>query len=70
LLTAGLIDEIRLVVAPVIVGHGRRLFPDGGTPAGLRLTKSDATPGGLALQVYEWVGLPDYATYSGLSGVA
>jgi dihydrofolate reductase len=69
LLAADLIDELRLVVAPVIVGHGRRLFPDGGAPAGLRLVSSDTTPGGLALQIYEWAGPPDYATYSGASDV-
>ena len=67
LLAAGLIDELRLVVAPVIVGHGRRLLPAGGAPAGLRLVSSKTTPGGLALQTYEWTGQPDFATYSGAS---
>ena len=65
MLAAGLIDELRLVVAPVIVGNGRRLFPDGGAPAGLRLTSNETTPAGLAFQTYEWVGLPEYATYTG-----
>lgn len=65
MLAAGLIDELRLVVAPVIVGTGHRLFPDGGAPAGLRLTSNETTPGGLAFQTYEWVGLPQYATYTG-----
>ncbi|WP_241979842.1 dihydrofolate reductase family protein [Cryobacterium glaciale] len=65
LLAAGLIDELRLVVAPVILGHGRRLFPPEGAPAGLRLVSNDTTPGGLALQVYEYVGLPESATYTG-----
>ncbi len=69
LLAAGLIDELRLVVAPVVVGRGRRLFPDGGAPAGLRLVSSETTPGGLAMQVYEWAGLPDHATYPGVSGI-
>ena len=69
LLAAGLIDELRLVVAPVIVGHGRRLLPPGGAPAGLRLVSSKTTPGGLALQTYEWTGQPDFATYSGASDV-
>jgi dihydrofolate reductase len=69
LLAAGLIDELRLVVAPVVIGHGRRLFPDGGAPVGLRPVSSESTPGGLALQTYEWAGLPDYATYSGASDV-
>ncbi|HEV8623203.1 MAG TPA: dihydrofolate reductase family protein [Acidimicrobiia bacterium] len=64
LLASHLIDELRLVVAPVIVGSGRRLFPDGAAPAGLRLTRNDATPGGLAVHVYESAGAPQYGTYS------
>ena len=63
LLAAGLIDELRLVIAPVVVGNGRRLFPDGGASAGLRLVSNDSTPGGLAIQVYESVGPPRYGTY-------
>jgi dihydrofolate reductase len=64
LLAADLIDEVRLVVAPVVVGQGRRLFPDGGAPAGLRLVEHATTPGGLAVLVYEWAGPPEYATYA------
>ena len=63
LLAAGLIDEVRLVIAPVVVGNGRRLFPVGGAPAGLRLVSSRTTPGGLAILVYESAGLPEYGTY-------
>ncbi|CAM5358748.1 Dihydrofolate reductase OS=Streptomyces alboniger OX=132473 GN=CP975_29370 PE=4 SV=1 [Streptomyces alboniger] len=63
LLAAGLVDELRLAVAPVVVGQGRRLFPDGGAPAGLRLVSNGTTPGGLALQVYESTGRPEYGTY-------
>ncbi|GAB2840695.1 dihydrofolate reductase family protein [Streptomyces deserti] len=63
LLAAGLIDELRLVIAPVVVGQGRRLFPDGGAPAGLRLKHSGTTPGGLAVHVYEAAGLARYGTY-------
>jgi dihydrofolate reductase len=69
LLGAGLVDELRLAVAPVIVGTGRRLFPDGSAPAGLELVSTTATPGGLALQTYRYVGLPDFATYGGVSEV-
>jgi dihydrofolate reductase len=58
LLAAQLIDELRLVIAPVVVGAGRRLFPDGGTPAGLRLMRTDTTPRGLAIHVYEPAGPP------------
>lgn len=63
LLAAGLIDELRLAIAPVVVGTGRRLFPDGGAPAGLRLLSNEATPGGLTILVYESTGLPEYGTY-------
>jgi dihydrofolate reductase len=64
LLAEGLIDELRLVIAPVVVGSGRRLFPDGGAPAGLRLTRNDTTLGGLAVHVYEPTGAPRYGTYA------
>jgi dihydrofolate reductase len=62
LLAAGLIDELRLVIAPVVLGHGRRLF-SGGAAAGLRLVDKRATPGGLVVQTYETAGPPQYATY-------
>jgi dihydrofolate reductase len=63
LLAAGLIDELRLMVAPVVVGSGRRLFPDNGVPAGLRLLSNETTPSGVAAQVYEPTGLPTYGVY-------
>ncbi|MGW6907251.1 dihydrofolate reductase family protein [Streptomyces sp. NPDC054940] len=63
LLAARLIDTLRLVIAPVVVGQGRRLFPDGGAPAGLRLAGHRTTPGGLSVHVFETTGLPDYGTY-------
>ncbi|MGW0810752.1 dihydrofolate reductase family protein [Nonomuraea sp. NPDC002799] len=63
LLAAGLIDVLRLVIAPVVVGRGRRLFPDGGAPAGLRLVSHQTTSGGLSVHVFESAGLPEYGTY-------
>jgi dihydrofolate reductase len=63
LLAAGLIDELRLLIAPVVVGSGRRLFPEGGVSAGLRLLRNETTSGGVAVHVYESTGLPKYGTY-------
>ncbi len=63
LLAAGLIDELRLVIAPVVVGNGRRLFPVGGAPAGLQLLRTETTPGGLVIHLYASAGLPQYGTY-------
>lgn len=69
LLAAGLIDEVRLVVAPVVVGQGRRLFVDGGAPAGLQLVSATATPGGLAILTYENSGDAAFSTYTGVADV-
>lgn len=63
LLAAGLVDELRLAIAPVVVGAGRRLLPDGGAPLGLRLLSNETTPAGLAIHVYESTGRPEYGTY-------
>jgi dihydrofolate reductase len=63
LLAAGLIDEVRLAIAPVVLGSGRRLFPPGSAPTGLRLVGNETTSGGLAIHVYEVSGAPTYGTY-------
>jgi dihydrofolate reductase len=63
LLAAGLIDTVRLMIAPLVVGSGRRLFPDGGARTGLRLTSNGTTAAGLTVHTYESAELPDYGTY-------
>lgn len=63
LLSAGLIDELRLVIAPVVVGQGRKLFPNGGAPLGFTLQHVEATAGGLAIHVYARAGAPAFETY-------
>lgn len=40
LMNAGIIDEIRLCVAPIILGKGRRLFTDENTTRNLKLLES------------------------------
>lgn len=64
LLAAGLIDELRLVVAPVVLGEGRRLFTDGGASVGLGLTRCTTTKGGLTMLVLESAGAPKHGTYT------
>ena len=51
LLAAEVLDELRLVVAPAVAGHGRRLL-DGVPEARLRLLRSTATPSGHLLLDY------------------
>ena len=52
LMTANLIDEYLLMIHPLVLGAGRRLFPPGAR-ASLRLVSSDATPAGLVIASYE-----------------
>ena len=62
LLEHDLVDEVQLIVFPVVLGTGKRLFGDGTTPRALRLAESKTTPSGVALQRYERVGEPEYGT--------
>lgn len=43
---AGLVDEFRLLVFPVVLGTGKRLFAEGGSPSGFTLTESRTTSTG------------------------
>jgi dihydrofolate reductase len=62
LLDNHLVDEITLLTYPVVVGQGKRLFPDTGPDAALELLESRVTPGGVIIQVYRPAGRPQYAT--------
>jgi len=61
LLDNQLVDEIALLVCPVVVGQGMRLFPDNGRDMALDLVESRAFPKGITLQVYRPAGRPQYA---------
>ena len=62
LLENELVDELTLLVCPVVVGQGTRLFPDNGPDMALDLVESRAFPKGITLQVYRPAGRPQYAT--------
>ncbi|MGH3483157.1 MAG: dihydrofolate reductase family protein [Nocardioidaceae bacterium] len=57
-----LVDEIILLIYPVVVGQGTRLFPATGPDTALDLIDSRSTSGGATLQVYRPAGRPQYAT--------
>jgi dihydrofolate reductase len=60
LLDNDLVDELTLLTAPVVVGQGRRLFPDTGPDLALELVESRATANGVTIQVYRTAGRPQY----------
>jgi dihydrofolate reductase len=62
LLDNDLVDEINLLICPVVVGQGTRLFPDAGPDLALDLVDSRTFPDGITTQVYRPNGRPEYAT--------
>ncbi len=53
LLPHGLIDEFLLMIHPLVLGSGRRLFPDGSPFATLRLVESVTTTTGVVIATYQ-----------------
>lgn len=70
LLSAGLVDTLRLAVAPTVVRAGRRLLNGSGSPSGLRLMHHEATPNGLLLLEYESTGAALQGRYEGVAAVS
>ena len=60
LLVNDLVEEITLLTYPVVVGQGKRLFPDTGQDLALELVESRATASGVTIQVYRTAGRPQY----------
>lgn len=52
LLSAGLVDELRLVIAAAVAGHGRRLFDAAGRHPRLELAEVEHTPKGSLFLTY------------------
>jgi dihydrofolate reductase len=62
LLDNDLVDELTLLIVPVILGQGARLFPHDGPDIALELVESLADSKGVTIQVYRPAGRPRYAT--------
>jgi dihydrofolate reductase len=56
LLEQGLVDEIALMVYPVLLGQGKRCFSDNAGPRDFSLLSSKATPTGVLINTYRHVG--------------
>jgi dihydrofolate reductase len=56
LLGQGLVDEVVLIVYPVLLGGGKRFFSDNADPRELALVSTKATPTGVLMNTYRHVG--------------
>jgi dihydrofolate reductase len=62
LMKRGLVDEYRLLIHPVVLGDGKRLFEHGTTPAALKLTGMKITSRGVVAHIYQPSGQPEYGS--------
>jgi dihydrofolate reductase len=51
-----LIDEYNVWTYPLVLGHGKRLFEEGGKPTALRLLRTRTAKSGLVMSVYAPAG--------------
>jgi len=56
LLAAGLVDELQLLINPVLLGHGKRLFGDDAAPGAFTLQHSQVSPKGVIIARYVRAG--------------
>ena len=59
-----LIDEFQLMVFPLLLGAGKRLFADGTVPAGLKLVDSQTSGTGVVIARYERAGDVKYGSFA------
>ena len=63
LLAAGLVDELRLLVHPVVARTGRRLFDGDGAPVHMTVTAAETFPTGVLRVIYAPTGTPAKVGY-------
>lgn len=56
LLKHDLVDRFTLLIYPVVLGQGKRLFGTGSIPGALKLVDSKASPSGVTINSYERAG--------------
>jgi dihydrofolate reductase len=64
LLEHDLVDEFRIMVFPVVLGTGKRLFAEGALPAGLTLAESATSSSGVFMATYKREGDIKYGSFA------
>ena len=64
LIAHNLVDMYRLMIFPVLLGRGKRLFGDGVIPAGLRLVDTRTSTTGVIIAIYEPAGGITYGSFA------
>lgn len=62
LLRLQLVDQLHLLVYPLVLGSGKKVFAGGTVPAALELVGSQTYPDGTLRLTYDRAGMPTYGT--------
>ena len=63
LLAADLLDELILMISPIVLGQGKRLFGDGTPPQTLKMTDHHVSAGGTIIATYRPAGAVETGSY-------
>jgi dihydrofolate reductase len=63
LLEHDLVDELNLMIFPVVLGTGKRLFGNGTVPTALELETSRTSSTGVIMTRFRRVGPPQYGSF-------
>ena len=63
LLEARLLDELTLMISPIVLGQGKRLFGDGTPPRTLKMTGHKVSGAGTVIATYEPAGPVEIGSY-------
>jgi dihydrofolate reductase len=63
LLEAGLLDELTLMISPLVLGRGKRLFGDGTPPRTLQMTSHHVSPAGSIVATFVPAGAVEIGSY-------
>jgi dihydrofolate reductase len=64
LLAHGLLDRLTLIMVPITLGTGKRLFGDGTPPGKLKLVEHEITPQGTMIATYELAGALETGSFA------
>jgi dihydrofolate reductase len=70
LIANNLIDQYHLLIFPLVLGKGKRLFGGGTVPAGLRLVDSKVSTTGVVIATYEPAGALELGSFALDEGTA
>jgi dihydrofolate reductase len=63
LLDADVVDELNLLVFPIVLGSGQKLFETGGVPTAMKLAAHRGTKNGIMICTYRPSGRPKYGSF-------